>query len=149
MDAQQLREQQDPRSQATAQIWKEIPQNEIDESVAELMFEEVRSPTQADRHAVGWNHLPKWSQASSSTRAVMNNQERRRKVEQDRVARGVQQSQQGKWTTWEDVYATEALPAFWNDLLLLIRSQPTMELFSCQLKIHLFRIAIDWEPRQL
>ena len=44
-------------------------QNEIDESVAELMFEEVRGPTQTDRHAVGWNHLPKWSQASSSTRA--------------------------------------------------------------------------------
>ena len=56
----------------------------------------VRGPTQTYRHAVGWNHLPKWSQASSSTRAVMINQERRRKVEQDRVARAVQQSQQGK-----------------------------------------------------
>ena len=78
-------------------------QNEIDESVAELTFEEVRGPTQTDRHAVGWNHLPKWSQASSSTRAAMINQERRRKVEQDRVARAVQQSQQGKWTAWEDV----------------------------------------------
>ena len=32
--------------------------NEIDESVAELMFEEVRGPTQTDRHAVGWNNLP-------------------------------------------------------------------------------------------
>ena len=42
-------------------------QNEIDESVVELTFEEVRGPTQTDRHAVGWNHLPKWSQASSST----------------------------------------------------------------------------------
>ena len=31
-------------------------QNEIDESVAELTFEEVRGPTQTDRHAVGWNH---------------------------------------------------------------------------------------------
>ena len=48
-------------------------QNEIDESVAELTFEEVRGPTQTDRHAVGWNHLPKWSQASSSTRAAMIN----------------------------------------------------------------------------
>ena len=64
-------------------------QNEIDESVAELMFEEVRSPTQTGRHAVGWNHLPKWSQASSSTRAVMINQERRRKMEQDRVAKSI------------------------------------------------------------
>ena len=33
----------------------------------------------------------------------MINQERRRKLEQDRVTRAVQQSQQGKWTTWEDV----------------------------------------------
>ena len=68
-------------------------QNEIDESVAELTFKE----------AVGWNHLPKWPQASSSVRAVMISQERRRKVEQDRVARAVQQSQHGKWITWEDV----------------------------------------------
>ena len=68
-------------------------QNEIDESVAELTFEEVRGPTQMDRYAVGWNHLPNWSQASSSTRAAVINQERRRKVEQDRVARAVQQSQ--------------------------------------------------------
>ena len=77
-------------------------QNEIDESVAELMFEEVRGPTQMDRHAVGWNHLPKWSQASW-VRAFMNSQERRQKVEQDRVVRAVQQSQQGKSAMWEDV----------------------------------------------
>ena len=88
-------------------------QNEIDESVAELTFEEVRGPTQTDRHAVGWNHLPKWSQASSSTKAAMINQERRRKVEQDRVTRAVQQSQQGKWTTWEDVMQRSLT---WSDM---------------------------------
>ena len=88
-------------------------QNEIDESVAELTFEEVRGPTQTDRRAVGWNHLPKWSQASSSTKAAMINQERRRKVEQDRVTRAVQQSQQGKWTTWEDVMQRSLT---WSDM---------------------------------
>ena len=88
-------------------------QNEIDESVAELTFEEVRGPTQTDRHEVGWNHLPKWSQASSSTKAAMINQERRRKVEQDRVTRAVQQSQQGKWTTWEDVMQRSLT---WSDM---------------------------------
>ena len=75
-------------------------QNEIDESVAVLMFEEVRAPIQADRHAVGWNHLLKWSQASSAIR-VATISGKRRKVEQDRVKRAVQQAQQGKWTTWE------------------------------------------------
>ena len=88
-------------------------QNEIDESVAELTFEEVRGPAQTDRPAVRWNHLPKWSQASSSTRVAMINQERRRKVEQDRVARAVQQSQQGKWTTWEDVMQQSLT---WSDM---------------------------------
>ena len=88
-------------------------QNEIDESVAELTFEEVRGPTQTDRHAVGWNHLPKWSQASSSTKAAMIIQERRRKVEQDRVTRAVQQSQQGKWITWEDVMQRSLT---WSDM---------------------------------
>ena len=43
-------------------------QNEIDESVAVLMFEEVRDHIHAGRHAVRWNHLPEWSQASSSVR---------------------------------------------------------------------------------
>ena len=73
----------------------------------------MRGPTQTDRHAVGWNHLPKWSQASSSTRAAMINQERRQKVEQDRVTRAVQQSQQGKWTTWEDVMQRSLT---WSDM---------------------------------
>ena len=52
-------------------------------------------------------------QASSSTRAAMINQERRRKVEQDRIARAVQQSQQGKWTTWEDVMQRSLT---WSDM---------------------------------
>ena len=43
----------------------------------------------------------------------MINQERRRKVEQDRVARAVQQSQQGKWTTSEDVMQRSLT---WSDM---------------------------------
>ena len=43
----------------------------------------------------------------------MINQERRRKVEQDRVTRAVQQSQQGKWTTWEDVMQRSLT---WSDM---------------------------------
>ena len=43
----------------------------------------------------------------------MINQERRRKVKQDRVARAVQQSQQGKWTTSEDVMQRSLT---WSDM---------------------------------
>ena len=43
----------------------------------------------------------------------MINQERRRKVEQDRVARAVQQSQQGKWTPWEDIMQRSLT---WSDM---------------------------------
>ena len=78
-------------------------QNEIDESVVELMFEKVRYPKQKGRHAVGWNHLPKWSQRAHQSEPLRLSQERRRKVERDRVTKVVQQSQQGKWTMWEDV----------------------------------------------
>ena len=44
---------------------------------------------------------------------------------------------------------TYASPAIWNDLPPIIRSQPTLELFRRQLKTHLFKIALDGEPRRL
>ena len=42
---------------------------------------------------------------------------------------------------------TYASPAVWNDLPPIIRTQPTLELFKRQLKTHLFKIAINEEPR--
>ena len=44
---------------------------------------------------------------------------------------------------------TYASPAVWNDLPPIIRSQPSLELFKRQLKTHLFKIALDGEPRRL
>ena len=46
-------------------------QDEIDESVSELTFEEVRGPIQTGRHAVGWNHFAKWSESCSAVRAEL------------------------------------------------------------------------------
>ena len=34
-------------------------QDEIDKSVSELTFEEMRGPIPTGRHAVGWNHFAK------------------------------------------------------------------------------------------
>ena len=57
----------------------------------------------------------KWSQASSSVRVAMIRQERRRKVEQDRVTRAVQQ---GKWEdivqrslNWSDMWKITGSPS--------------------------------------
>ena len=78
-------------------------QGEIDKSVSELTFEEMRGPIQTGRHAVGWNHFAKWSESCSAVRAELIIRERRREMERERVTKAVQQSQQGRWTTWEDV----------------------------------------------
>ena len=43
---------------------------------------------------------------------------------------------------------TYAAPDVWNDLPLIIRSQPTLELFKRQLKTYLLRISFQ-EPRRL
>ena len=78
-------------------------QDEINKSVSELTFEEMRGPIQTGRHAVGWNHFAKWSEFCSAIRAELIIRERRREIERERVTKVVQQSQQGRWTTWEDV----------------------------------------------
>ena len=44
---------------------------------------------------------------------------------------------------------TYASPAVWNDLSPIIRSQPILVLFKRRLKTHLFKIALDGEPRRL
>ena len=58
---------------------------EIDKSVSELTFEEMRGPIQTGRHAVRWNHFPKWSEPCSMVRAGIIIQERRREMERKRV----------------------------------------------------------------
>ena len=68
-------------------------QNETDKSVAVLMFKEVRGPIRTGCHAVGWNHLQKLSQASSSLRPTVISQERRWNMYQDWVTRAMQQAQ--------------------------------------------------------
>ena len=78
-------------------------QDEIDKSVSELRFEEIRGPIQTCRHAIGWNHFAKWSESCSAVRAELTIRERTREMERERVTKTVQQSQQGRWTTWEDV----------------------------------------------
>ena len=88
-------------------------QDEINKSVSELTFEEMRGPIQTGRHAVGWNHFAKWSESCSAIRAELIIRERRREMESERVTKAVQQSQQGRWTTWEDVVQRSIS---WNEI---------------------------------
>ena len=91
-------------------------QDELNKSVSELTFEEMRGPIQTGRHAVanvGWNHFAKWSESCSAIRAELIIRERRREMESERVTKAVQQSQQGKWTTWEDVVQRSIS---WNEI---------------------------------
>ncbi len=88
-------------------------QDEINKSVSELTFEEMRGPIQTDRHALGWNHFAKWSESCSAIRAELIIRERRREMERERVTKAVQQSQQGRWTMWEDVVQRSIS---WNEI---------------------------------
>ena len=88
-------------------------QDEINKSVSELTFEEMRGPIQTGRHAVGWNHFAKWSESCSAIRAELIIRERRREIERERVTKAVQQSQQGRWTTWEDMVQRSIS---WNEI---------------------------------
>ena len=63
------------------------------------------------RHAVGFKDFAKWS--CSAVRARLINQERRREIERISHKKAVQQSQQGRWTTWEDMVQCSIS---WNEI---------------------------------
>ena len=88
-------------------------QEEIEKSQAILAFEEIRGPIQVDRHGVGWSHFERWSTADAPAKAAKIIQERRRQMETDRIALAVQQSQQGQWTTWDEVLQRSVT---WKDI---------------------------------
>ena len=58
-------------------------------------------------------NFAKWSESCSAVRAELIIQERRREMERERVTKAVQQSQQGRWTTWEDVVQPSIS---WNEI---------------------------------
>ena len=96
VDAQQLRWQQDPRGQATAQIWKEIPSAEWDRRFSSRADVRGSKRSYPDGPSCCWvepsskmvpfvmdmSHLSH----GSSVRAAMISQERRRTVEQDKFS---------------------------------------------------------------
>ena len=88
-------------------------QEEIEKSQAILAFVEIRGPIQVDHHGVGWSHFERWSTADAPAKAAMIIQERRRQMETERIALVVQQRQQGKWTTWDEVLQRSVT---WKDI---------------------------------
>ena len=73
----------------------------------------MRGPIQTGRHAISRNHFAKCSESCSAVRAGLIIEGRRREMERERVTKAVQQPQQGRWTTWEDVVQCSIS---WNEI---------------------------------
>ena len=111
-------------------------QDEIDKSASELTFEEMRGPIQTGCHAVGWNHFEKWSESCSAIRSELIIRERRREMERERVTKAVQQSQQGRWTTWEDVVQRSiSWNEIWKTVNVSSAANPRHSIMCSQLQI--------------
>ena len=78
-----------------------------------LAFKEVNSLTQTGRQGLGVNEKKWWSQATGKDRRDMVIQEVRNKEDNKRLIKGVQQSQQGQWTSWEEAQQRSIT---WNDI---------------------------------
>ena len=79
-----------------------------------MNFEEMRGLIQTGRHAIDWNHFAKWSESNSAVIAGLVIQERMSEMGKERVTKAVQQSQQDRWTTWEDVRGQSSIS--WNEI---------------------------------
>ena len=66
-------------------------------------FKEIIGHTQTGRQGLGTNEKQQWSKASGKNRWDMVIQDVRREVDNKRFLKGVQQSQQGQWTNWEEI----------------------------------------------
>ena len=67
-----------------------------------LAFKEVIGLTQTGRQDLGVNEKKWWSQVNGKDRLDMVIQEVTNEEDNKRLIKGVQQSQQGHWTRWEE-----------------------------------------------
>ena len=81
----------------TGRKWK--AKNTIISAQENLAFKEVIGLTQTGRQGLGVNEKKWWSQANGKDRCDMAIQEVRIKEDNKRLIKGVQQSQQGQWTS--------------------------------------------------
>ena len=77
-------------------------------------FKEIIEHTQTGRQGFGTNEKQWWSTTSSKNCWHMVIQDVRSEVDDKRFLKGVQQSQQGQWTNWEE---TSQKFITWNDIL--------------------------------
>ena len=78
-----------------------------------LAFKEVIGLTQTGRQGLGVNEKKWWSQANGKDRRDMVIQEVRNEEDNKRLIKGVQQAQQGQWTSWEEALQRSIT---WNDI---------------------------------
>jgi hypothetical protein len=97
----------------TGRKWKVGEACEQAEESAKL--KEVLGATQCGRQGLGYGTEKRqwWSKASGKEKRDLVIHEVREIAEQERVQCAVQQSQQGQWTTWEDVLQRSLS---WNDI---------------------------------
>lgn len=88
---------------ATGRKWK--AEVEVSEATSDAEWREVLGAVQQDRKGLGFGVKGRkwWSSADVKSRRELVVTEVRRREEQKRVAKAVQQSVQGAWTSWESV----------------------------------------------
>ena len=78
-----------------------------------LAFKEVIGFAQTGRQGLGVNEKKWWLQANGKDCCDMLIQEVRNEEDNKRLIKGVQQSQQGQWTSWEEALQRSIT---WNDI---------------------------------
>ena len=78
-----------------------------------LNFKEVIGYTQTGRQGLGMTERQQWTKTTGKNRRDMVIQDVRNEEDNKRLIKGVQQSQQGQWTNWEDALQKSLT---WNDI---------------------------------
>ena len=115
--AMMLQESTDPVVREVQPTLKTGRKWKVNEEVAAaremLELKEVTGYTQTNRRGFGHGEIKWWSKASCKERRDMIISEVRKSEDDKRVQKAVQQSQQGQWTTWEEVLQRSLT---WNDI---------------------------------
>ena len=95
----------------TGRKWK--VKDNIISAKENLAFKDVIGLTQTGRQGLWVNEKKWWSQANGKDCCNMVIQEVRNKEDNKRLIKGVQQSQQGQWTSWQEALQRSIT---WNDI---------------------------------
>ena len=115
--AMTLRSSKDPKISganiqlATGRKWS--TNDAIEKAESRLRHKELVGATTVGRQGLGFQEHRRWSQSSVREQRGMVQDEVRGMVEEERCVRAAAQSQQGRWTTWENAMERKFT---WKDL---------------------------------